>query len=202
VEGLVVEAAAVREEEGDPEVERQVARQAVAGPVVLLGDLLDVHQAVPHPEAPLHVVADLVVHPEPAKSSDSPDRTGYPLSPMTPMRVLVLASWEDFAGVGSLDPLLVGTAGGAVATTGRPSVETILLTRWFQLWRKGRNWGPLVVVLPSGSMFVDLVGGWGLAMVIVPVQGRPLLLQWFPQVPPLRSLPWRFSVVVDTAWLR
>ena len=75
------------------------------------------------------------------------------------VRVLVLAFWEEFAGVGSLDPLVIGTAGGVVATTGRPPVETILLTRWSQLWRRGRNWEPLVVVLPSGSMFVGLVGG-------------------------------------------
>ena len=70
----MVEAAAVREEEGDPEVERQVVPQGV---------LPDVHQAVPvdqarqvahravsGPEAPLHPVADLAVHPEPAKSVD------------------------------------------------------------------------------------------------------------------------------------
>jgi len=81
-------------------------------------------------EALLRLVADLGVHPEPAKSADLLGRTGYLLSPMVLVRVLAPASWEDFAGVGSLDPLLAGTAGEAVATTGRPPVETIPLTRW------------------------------------------------------------------------
>jgi hypothetical protein len=163
VEGLVVEAAAVREGEGDPEVERQVVPQGV---------LPDVHQAVPgaqarqvdhrvvpRPEALLRPVADLAVHLEPAKSSDSLDRMGYLLSPTTLARVLVLAFWEDFAEVGSLDPLLVGTAEGAVATMGRPPVEAIPWTRWSQLWRRGKSWEPLVVELPSGSRFVGLAGG-------------------------------------------
>jgi hypothetical protein len=163
VEGSEEAAVVVREAEGDPEVERQVVPQGV---------LPDVHQAVPEaqarqvahravpgPEALLRLVADLAVHLEPAKSSDSLDRMGYPLSPTTLARVLVLAFWEDFAGVGSLDPLLVGTAGGAVATTGRPPVEMIPLTRWCQLWRKGRNWEPLAEASPSGSMFVGLEGG-------------------------------------------
>jgi hypothetical protein len=75
------------------------------------------------------------------------------------VQVLVLASEGDSAGVESLDPSLVGTAGGAVATTGQPLVETIPSTRWFQFWQKGRNWEPLVVVSPSGSMFVGLAGG-------------------------------------------
>ena len=86
VEGLVVEAAVVREQEEDPEVERQVVRQAVAGPVFLLEDLPDVHQAVPDrqvrqvahradpdPEALLRLVAGLVVHPELAKSAGPSD---------------------------------------------------------------------------------------------------------------------------------
>ena len=119
----------------------QVAHRAVPGPVVL-----------PHP------VADPAVPPEPARLADFLDRMGYPLSPMVLVRVPVLVFWGDFAGVGSLDPLLAGTAGGAVATTGQPPVETIPLTRWFPLWQKGRNWEPPVVVLPSGSMFVGLAG--------------------------------------------
>jgi hypothetical protein len=150
----------------------EVVEAAAAAAAAPQGDLLVVHQAVPGAqahqvahrvvpglEALLHPVADLAVHLEPAKSLDSLDRTGYPLSPMALVRVLVLASWEDFAGVGFLDPLLVGTAGGAVATTGRPPVETILLTRWSQLWQKGRNWEPLAEASPSGSMFVGLEGG-------------------------------------------
>jgi hypothetical protein len=117
------------------------------------------HRAVLGPEVLLHLVADVAVHHEPAKSADSLDQMGYPLSPMTLVRVLVLASLEDFAGVGFLDPPLVGTAGGVVATTGRPPVGTILLTRWSQLWRKGRNWELPAEASPSGSMFVGLEGG-------------------------------------------
>ena len=75
------------------------------------------------------------------------------------VRVLVLAFLEDLAAVGFLDPLLVGTARGAVAATGRSPVETIPWTRWSQLWRKGRNWEPLAEASPSGSMFVGLEGG-------------------------------------------
>jgi hypothetical protein len=126
---------------GDLE-EAAAVEEVVAAVVVPQGVLPDVHQAVPGaqahqvahrvvpgPEALLRLVADLAVHLELAKSSDSVDRTGYPLSPVTPVRVLVLAFWGDFAGVGSLDPLLVGTARGAVVTTDRPPVETILSTR-------------------------------------------------------------------------
>jgi hypothetical protein len=54
---------------------------------------------------------------------------------------------------------LVGIARGVVATSDQLLVETSLSTRWFQPWRRGRNWEPLVVVSPSGSMFVGLAGG-------------------------------------------
>jgi hypothetical protein len=142
VEGLVVEAVAVREEEGDPEVERQAARQAVAGPGVLQEDLPDVHQAVPDRqvrqvahwadpglEALLRVLADPAARPELARFADPSDWTGYLLSPMVLVRFLVLAFLGDFAGVGFLDPQSVGTAEGAVATTGRPPVEVTPSTR-------------------------------------------------------------------------
>jgi hypothetical protein len=73
VEGLVVEAAVVREEEGDPEVVRQAVlpdvHQAVPGPQVRQVD----RRVVPGPEALLRLAADLAVHLEPAKSSDPLD---------------------------------------------------------------------------------------------------------------------------------
>ena len=153
--------------EGSEEVEEAVV--VVAAPQ---GDLPDAHQvvpvvqvcqvahrAVPGPEVLLYPVADPAVPPELASSADPLERTDHPPSPMVLVRVLVLAFWGDSAGVESLDPLLVGTAGGAVATTGQPPVEAILSTRWSQPWQKGRNWEPLVVVSPSGSMFVGLAGG-------------------------------------------
>jgi hypothetical protein len=154
--------------EGALEVEHQAAPRAVAV-VVHQGDLLGslqavqarqvAHRVVPGPGAPLRPEADPVVSHELARSSGSPDQMGYPLSPMVLVRILVPAFWGDSAGVESLDPLLVGTAGGAVATMGLPPVEATPLTRWSQLWQKGRNLEPLVVVSPSGSMFVGLAGG-------------------------------------------
>jgi hypothetical protein len=117
------------------------------------------HRAVPDLEALLHPVADPAVPHELASSAGSLGRADHLLSPTVLAQVLVLAFWGDSAGVGSLDPLLVDTAGGAVATTGQPPVETVLLIRWSQPWQRGRNWEPLVVASPSGSMFVGLVGG-------------------------------------------
>jgi hypothetical protein len=149
--------------------EEEVAAVVV---VVPQGDLPDAHQAVPvvqarqvvHradlvPEALLLPVADLLVLHELARSSDSPDQMGYPLSLTVLVRVPVLVFWEDSAWAGSLDPLLAGTVGGAVATTGPQLVETSLLTHWSQPWQKGRNWELAAVVSPSGSMFVGLAGG-------------------------------------------
>jgi hypothetical protein len=156
--------------EGSEEAEEEEV--AVAAVAVLQGDLPDAHQAVPvvqvrqvahrvvpGPETPSYPVADPAVPPELASPAAPLERSDHPQSPIVLVRVLVLAFWGDSAGVGSLDPLLVGTAGGAVATTGQPPVETILLTRWSQPWQKGRNWEPLVVVSPNGSMFVGLAGG-------------------------------------------
>jgi hypothetical protein len=158
--------------EGLVEAEEEEVVVAVAVAVDPQGDLPDAHQAVPlvqerqvahwavpDLEAFPHSVADPAVPHELAKSAGSLDRKDHPPSPRVPVRVLVLASWEGSAGVGSLDPLLVGTAEGAVATTDQPPVEAILSTRWSRPWQKGRNWEPLVVVSPSGSMFVGLVGG-------------------------------------------
>ena len=136
--------------EGSEEVEEEVV--VVAEEVVVpQGDLLDAHQAVlgvqarpvvhravPGPEA-LLLVADLAVPHELASPADPLDRTDHPLSPMVPVRVLVLAFWGVPALVGFVDPLLVDTVGGAVATMGQLLVETVPLTRWFLPWWKGRN---------------------------------------------------------------
>jgi hypothetical protein len=153
------------------EAEEAAVAVAVAVPQ---GDLPDVHQVVPvdqvrqvarrvvpRPEALPHSMADPLVPHELASSADSPDRTDYPPSPMVLVRVPVLAFWGVPVLVGFVDPLFADTAGGAVATTGQPPVETTLLTHWSLLWQKGRNWEPLVVVMPSGSMFVGLAGGVG-----------------------------------------
>jgi hypothetical protein len=78
---------------------------------------------------------------------------------MVLVQVLVPVFWGDSAGVESLDPLLVGIAGGVVATAGQLLVETVPSIRWSQPWQKGRNWEPVVVVSPSGNMFVGLAGG-------------------------------------------
>jgi hypothetical protein len=146
------------------------SEEAVAAVVAPQGDLPGSHQVVPvvqarravHGlEALLHPVADPLVRLEPARSSDFPGRTEHPLSLMVLERALVLAFWGDSAGVGSLDPLPIGTAGGAVVTTAQPPVEAIPLIRWSRPWQRGRNWELLVVVSPSGSMFVGLAGGVG-----------------------------------------
>ena len=73
---------------------------------------------VPGPEVLLHPVVDPAVRQQLARSSDSLDRMGCLLSLMVLVRVRVLAFLGDSAGVGSLDPLFVGTAGGAVAMMG------------------------------------------------------------------------------------
>jgi hypothetical protein len=151
----------------------EVVVEAVVAAVVAApqGDLPGSHQAVPvvqarqvahrvvhGPEAPLHPVADPLVRLEPARSSDFPGRTEHPLSLTVLERVLLPAFWGDFAGVGFLDPLPIGTAGGAVATTGQPLVEAIPSIHWSRPWRREKSWGLPVVVLPSGSMFVGLAG--------------------------------------------
>jgi hypothetical protein len=81
VAGLVVEAAAVPEEEGELEVERRVVRQ---------GDLQDVHLVVPgalerqvaHRAVPgLEALASLMAATDPLEQMD------YLLSPMVPVQV-------------------------------------------------------------------------------------------------------------------
>jgi hypothetical protein len=119
--------------EGSEEVEEVVAVVAVVHLEAVLEAPREAHRVVPDPEALLLLVADLVVlHlASLVVVTDPLERTGYPPSPMVPVRVLVLASWGDSALVEFLDLPLVDTAGGAVATMGQPLVETVPLTRWF-----------------------------------------------------------------------
>ena len=84
---------------------------------------------------------------------------GYPLSLTVPVQSLVLAFWGDFVVVESWGLLLVGTAGVTVAASGQPLVETVPSTRWSLPWQRGRSWGPVVVVSPSGSKLVGLAEG-------------------------------------------
>jgi hypothetical protein len=148
--------------QGDLPDAHQVVRRAAPDPEALLLPavrVVRVRQVVPGPEILPHPVVDPVDRQQLARSLGSLDRMGYLLSLTVPVRAPVLVFWGDFVAVESLDLPPVGIAKGAVATVGRLPVETSLSTRWFQPWRRGRNWEPAVVVSPSGSMFVGLEGG-------------------------------------------
>jgi hypothetical protein len=169
----------------------------VAAEAVPLGVLPDAHQVVrraaPDPEALVlpparvrQVVLGLVVPFQPmmdppgrrqlSRSLGSLDQMGYPLNPITPVRVRVPVFWGDFVAVEFWDPLPAGTAGVTVAVSGQPPVETIPSTRWSLPWQRGRSWEPLVVVLPSGSKLVGLAEAYWRVMVIKPVRGSGRLL--------------------------
>jgi hypothetical protein len=115
--------------EGSEEEEEVVVVVAVH-----LEVLQGVHRVVPDLEALLLPVADpevlhLVIPVSPVAVTDPLERMDYLLSPMVPVRVLVLASRGDSVEVGSLDLSLVGIVGGAVVTMGQLLVETVPLTR-------------------------------------------------------------------------
>ena len=175
---MVAEAVVAAHPEGLPEV-HQVVRRGVPDPEVLLHPVDHVVQAcqvVLGLEVPFYLVMDPPDHPQLSRSLGSLGQMGSLLNPITLVRVRVPVFWEVPALVGFAGPLLVGTAGGAVATMGQSPVETIPSTRWSLPWRKGRNRGPLVVVSPSGSMFVGLAGACWRVMVIRFVQGSGRLL--------------------------
>ena len=161
---LVVEQGAVLQAEVEvvppedlPDV-HQVIRRVAPDPEVLLhpvDHVVRVCQVVLGLEVPFHPVMGPPGHPQLSRSLGSSDQMGYPLNPIIPVRVHVPVSWEAPASVGFAGFLLVGTAGATVAVLGQLLVETTPLTRWSLPWRRGRSWGPAVVVSPSGSMFVD-----------------------------------------------
>jgi hypothetical protein len=159
--------------EGDLGVGHQAALLVVAVvlllPAVLVGPLVvpfQVRQEVPdHRKGHRLGLVDLL------RWRGSPHR-----SPTGLVQVPALVFGGGFVVVGFSDLLLVDIAGGVVAMTGQPLVETTLSTHWSQLWRKGRNLEPVVVVSPSGSMLVGLAEVCWRVMVIGLVRGSGQLL--------------------------
>jgi hypothetical protein len=183
----------------DLEVE-EAAAAVVVVVVVHLGGLPDahlvVHQAVPDPEA-LQLPAFRVVqgrqvvpglgvsfHPVTgpsgrrrlSRSLDSLDRMGHHLNPTILALVRVPAFLGDFVAVEFWGPLPIDTAGVTAAVPGRPPVGTILSTRRSLPWQRGRGWGLVVVVSPSGSKLVGWAGAYWRVMVIKLVRGSGRLL--------------------------
>ena len=157
----------------------QVVRRADLDPEALglpAVPVVQVHQVVPGLGVSFHLVMGLPGGRQPSRSSGSLDRMGYPLNPITLVRVRFPVFWGDFVAVEFWDPLPAGTAGVAVAVSGQPPVETIPLTRWLLPWQKGRSWEPLVVVSPSGSKLAGLAEAYWRVMVIKLVRGSGRLL--------------------------
>jgi hypothetical protein len=182
VEGLVVEAAAELEGEGEPEVEHQAVLQVGADPVVLL----------------LVVPAGLVVQVD--RQQVLRHQTDRRLAPADLVRVLVLALWEDPVEAGFSGLPLVGTAREVIATVDQTLLAEMvpLIGRRTLLGRIRKNDVWVVVALPSWDTLVGWGEGYWFVMATGLVQGSSPLVQRFPQVPPPRSLPWSFVVVVDT----
>jgi hypothetical protein len=154
----------------------QVVRRAAPDPEALLLPPARVRQVVLGLVVPFHPVMDPPGRRQLSRSLGSLDQMGYPLNPIIPVRVRVPVFWGDFVAVGSWDPLPAGTAGVTVAVPGYPPVETIPSTRWSLPWQRGRSREPLVVVSPSGSKLVGLVGAYWRVMVIKFVRGSGRLL--------------------------
>jgi hypothetical protein len=114
LEVAAVEAAVVAPP-GDLPDAHQVVRRVAPDPEVLLHPAVHVVQVVLGLEVPFHPVMGPPGRRQLSRSLGSLDQMGYPLNPMIPVRVRVLAFWGDFAEVGFLDLLLSGTAGEVVA---------------------------------------------------------------------------------------
>jgi hypothetical protein len=183
-------------EDSEEEVEVVVAEVVVALLEGLPGAPLVVHRVVPDPEAlqlpavrvvqvrqvvpglgvPFHPVMGPPGRRQLSKSLGSLDRMGYPLNPTILALVRVPAFWGDFVAVEFWGLLPIDTAGVTAAVPGRPPVGTVLSTRWSLPWQRGRGWGPLVVVSPSGSKLVGWAGAYWRVMVIKLVRGSGRLL--------------------------